>query len=396
MFKLILLCDYTREPERRLLKGLSDYANQNGGWIYFQIPGTIWKDASRKMEVVKRARDIRADAIFGRWEGVNREISDPLGIPVVLRTVGLEYDDYPMLSGDYREIGHIAASFFLRQHYENYAFLGFRSLIWSEKRLEGFREMLSRETVSFHSFMTDNNYSNEKEAKEWLVNLPKPIALFAANDLLASRAAEWCQETGISVPEELSILGADNDEFLCNIACPKLSSINLDFERQGYELGETLFRMRNENQNSLVRINVHPLNIVERESTFRHRIQDAYIKKIVDFIDLHYDTPITIEEIVRDIPLSRRAIEIRFKRSMAPDTILSYLTRLRVKSMCNYLCTSDMTINMAAEKAGFTDVINVGRTFKKYTGMSPAKYRNKYKESFSGSPDYSDSGNEEN
>jgi len=380
VFKLILLCDYTREPERRLLRGLTDYANQQGGWSYFQIPVAIYKDANRKMEVVERAREIKADAIFGRWEGVNKSIADSLGIPVVLRAGSKDYKDFPMLSGEYKEIGQIAANFFLRQHYDHFAFLGYRNLLWSKGRFDGYREKLLGHGVSFDSLEVNLSNPDEKKAIAWMKKLPKPVALFAVNDVLASRAAEWCQESGIRVPEDLALLGVDNDEFLCNIACPKISSINLRFEKQGFELGAALYKMRCEGKTSPLRIMVTPEKIVERESTLKHNIKDPYIKRIVDFIDKHFNTPITLEDIVRNIPLSRRAIEIRFKKEMAPETILSYLYRLRVKEMCNLLTFSDLPVGVIAEKSGFTDIENVGRTFKRYTGLSPIRFRKKKRE----------------
>ena len=381
MFKLILLCDYAREPERRLLRGLSDYAAEMGGWTYFRIPGTIYKNPERRKEVAEKARAVKADAIFGRWDGVDRALSDPLGIPVVLRTVHTPYPDYPMLSGDYVEIGRMAASFFLRQHYENYAFLGYEGLIWSDERLDGFREILAGKDFSPAVIKTNLSNPDEEAVAAGLKRLPKPVALFAANDVLAEMAAELCQEAEIKVPEELAILGADNDEFLCNITCPGISSIHLDFEQQGYELGKALYRMRQEGTMPNIRIKVHPVEIIERGSTLRHRIDDPHIRRIVEFIEANYASPITMEDIVRDTPLSRRAIEIRFKKEMAPDTILSYLFRLRIQLMCNYLSKTDMPVSIAAEKAGFNDVLNVGRTFKRYTGMSPAQWRRKKKAS---------------
>ena len=375
MFKLVLCCDYTREPERRLLRGLSDFAATEGGWSFFRIPPDVYKNAGRRMEVAERARTIGADAIFGRWDGVDRALSDPLGIPVVLRTVHTDYPDYPMLSGEYREIGRMAARFYVKQHYDHYAFFGYEGLIWSDERLEGFEQVLSDKNLTPFRFKTNINNPDEEAIKNWLRRLPKPVALFATNDVLASMAGQLCLETGIRIPDEVAILGADNDTFLCNITTPAISSIHLDFEKQGYELGEALSRMRKEGIMPPIRIKVHPTGIEERGSTLRHNIKDPYIRRIVDFIDTHFDTPISMEDIVRDIPLSRRSIEIRFKKEMAPETILTYLNGLRIKLMCKYLATTDLPVTLAAEKAGFTDVFNVGRSFKRYTGTSPEQYR---------------------
>lgn len=396
MFKLILLCDYTREPERRLLRGLSDYANSKGGWSYFQIPPSIFNDPARSMEIVERARAINADAIFGRWTGVNKKMIDQLRIPVVLRSGSVDYPFLPMLSGDYTEIGRMAAEYFYKHHYYNYAFLGYSNLIWSVERQVGFEDFLEKKNMKVHSFATDITSSGHNtRVKQWLQGLPKPVALFAANDVLANAVAEICQEAGIDVPREIALLGADNDDFLCNIACPTISSINLDFERQGRELGAAIYKMRQEDSITPVRIILHPIGVRERASTVRYNIQDPYVRKILDYIDVNYTSPIAIKDIIRDIPLSRRSLEMRFKKEMGPETILSYLFGLRVKDMRHYLSSTDMPVSLAAEKSGFTDVFNVGRTFKRFTGMSPAQYRKKSRQDASSTAHNSNPGNKE-
>ena len=396
MFKLLLLCDYTREPERRLLRGLSDFANNHGGWSFYQIPKSVYNDPARSSEIVEKAKLIGADAIFGRWNGVNKSITDSLSIPVVLRAGAIDYPNYPMLSGDYERIGEMAAEFFYKQHYLNYAFYGYTGLTWSNLRQHGFEEFLSKKNMTVHNLTTDISKPDEEELKQWLMGLPKPIALLCTNDVLAARVAEICQEKGIRIPEELSLLGIDNDEFLCNIAYPSISSIHLDFERQGYELGAAIFNMHNNRHISPIRIAVHPIGIIERNSTLRHNIQDPYIRQIVDNIDANYDTPVSLKDIVKDIPLSRRAIELRFKKEMAPETILSYLYRQRVRKMCHLLSTTDMPVSIAAEKSGFSDVFNVGRTFKHFTGVSPAQYRKNNKTSLSRTPDNNHPGDKKN
>lgn len=375
MFKLVLLCDYSREPERRLLRGLSDFANTQGGWNYFQLSGNLYKNPDQCLEVAKRIQDLKADAVFGRWDGVDRSLANSLGIPVILRTLDRDYPDFPMLSGNYREIGQMAARFFLQQHYEHFAIFGYRNLIWSAERSDGFKSVLEGKEMDLYTLETDLGSPDENEIKDWLQSLPEMTGLFAVNDVLALKVAELCLETGIDIPGKLALLGVDNDEFLCNIASPKISSIHLDFERQGYELGEAIWRMHREGESRPVRIKVHPVEIRERESTLRHNIQDPYIRRIVEHMDEAYTTNLSVEDFIRDIPLSRRAIEMRFKKEMAPETLLSYLLRLRVNRMCKLLETTDLPVNIAAEKAGFDDTLNVGRTFKKYTGLSPVAWR---------------------
>ena len=394
MFRLMLLCDYTREPERRLLKGLSDFAATTGGWAYFQIPPQIYTHPERRYEISAKARELGADAIFGRWAGVDGEIARELGIPIVLRTGSTDYPDFPMLGGEYHDIGRLAADFFLSRHFIHYAFFGYKDLIWSTERAEGFCDRLREADFDAEVFETElGGDHDDTDIKAWLRSLPHPVALFAANDVLALHIAEICQELGILIPDELSLLGVDNDEFLCNIAYPPISSIHLNFEKQGYQLGQTLYEMRQQKRVWPARILVEPLHVQERKSTLRHNISDPYIRAIVDKIDRLYLTNISLAEITADIPLGRRSIELKFKQAMAPYTMLSYLTGLRIDHMCHLLRTTDLPVSLAAEKSGFDDPLNVGRTFKRYKGVSPVQYREQAK--FSGPPDYGDAGHKQ-
>ncbi len=393
MFKLLLLCDYTREPERRLLHGLSDFARTKGGWTFFTAPPAIYQGKSSDAEIIKRARMVRADAIFGRWEGVTADIIRSLGIPVIVRTVDKDIPALPMLSGEYSEIGRVGGRFFLKQHYNNCAFFGYTGLIWSSKRLRGFSEILHSGGVNVSTFTTSLHEPDDEALAEWLKSLPKPVGVMAGNDVLAMKIAEMSLELGIQIPEELALLGVDDDEFLCNIAFPSISSVRLDFEKQGWELGETIYKMSEEGRTWPARIKVEPRGITERNSTLRHNIQDPFIRRIVEQIDTSYDTPITLEEILRDIPLSRRAVEMRFKKEMEPETMLSYLTSLRVNKMRKLLETTQLPVSEIAERSGFDDVLNVGRVFKRYTGITPRDYRNS---ALAGAANYPDSSDEQN
>lgn len=376
MFKLMLLCDYSREPERRLLKGVSSFAASVGGWMYFRIDSALYLNPSRRREVIERAREIKADAIFGNWAGIDRETAETLGIPIVLRAGNDYFPGIPSLGGNYQEIGRTGAEFFLRRHYENYAFFGYSDRVWSRERWEGYSRRLAEADARAFHFETRENWDEAKDLKEWLSSLPKPVALFAANDVLASRIVEYCHELKFSIPEDVAILGVDNDEFQCNISYPSLSSVNLDYESQGYRLGQIIWEMHSRGKIWPVRISINPLDVVERETTPRHNISDPYVRRIVEKMDSEFNTGISLSEITADIPLSRRSIELRFKKEMHPYTMLSYLNKIRADHMARLLKEGDMPVYLAAEKAGFeASASAAGRIFKKYKGLSPAQYR---------------------
>ena len=180
---------------------------------------------------------------------------------------------------------------------------------------------------------------------------------------------------GIRIPDEISLLGVDNDEFMCNISSPTLSSIRLNFEKHGYEIAETLFQMVKQKKTWPARIAVEAIGVVERMSTKRKVISDPYIREIVDFISRNYTQDIDISKLTSFIPFSRRAIEMKFKKEMYPHTITSYIMKLRLEHFCHLLEHTSMPIKEAAEQSGFIESSNFSTIFRKHMGCTPSAYR---------------------
>lgn len=376
MIKILLLSDFSREPERRLLRGLVEYAREQGGCKLYPVTNFIQNDPEKAYIIIDRARALKVDAIFGRWPGIDIDGAKNLGIPVILRTIDKDYPDFPMLAGKYEEIGRMAADFFIRQGYSSYAYFGVKNFIWSDLRRDGFRGRLPKD-ASFSCYLTSHIEKEWNRIRKWLTSLPKQTALYVCNDMYARTVSEICQDSGISIPSDIALLGTDDDEFLCNISTPSISSLRLDFERQGRELGEAIFRMVRSGVITADRISICPMEITERESTLRHTVRDPIVKQILDKIGSDYPSIQNIGEIVSDIPLSKRAIEVRFRKEMAPDTIGTYLTKVRVKHMCTLLQTTSLPLISIGEKVGIMDPFYIGKVFRRVMGMTPSEYRKK-------------------
>lgn len=380
MIKILLLTDYSQESERRFLNGFVKYTDTQGGCIFYPMSHLISQTKDNSMEIIRMAKKFRVDAIIGLWHNINIEEAKKLDIPIFLRTYKKVYNEFPMLTGHYKEFGAYAANFFINQNFSNYAFIGMKDILWSISRYEGYSEQIFTMKKTRTAQYDVENFQNEIEAiGEWLSALPKPVAMLACNDFMARQVTEICQLQGIKIPEEISLLGVDNDEFMCNISSPTLSSIKLNFEKHGYDIAQALFKMIQEKRTWPARIPVEAIGVVERMSTNRKIISDPYIREIVDFINRNYTQEIDIKKLTSFIPLSRRAIEMKFKKEMYPHTITSYMMKLRLDYFCRLLENSDLAISVAADKAGFIDSSNFSTLFKKYKGMTPSEYRKKYK-----------------
>ena len=380
MIKILTVIDYSSQSERRLLQGLVSYADTHGGCILYPMSNIDVERSGHSRKIVSMARSLQVDAIYGVWYDIDVQAALSLGIPIFVRTNYKVYKEISMATGNYQRIGRIAADFFLHQHYDRYAFLGLKDIIWSEQRLEGFADRLGERDLSVATYKADDVSREWTQITAWLRARPKPVALFTCNDAMARHVTEICLSSGIRIPDELALLGVDDDEFLCNISYPSISSIRLDFEKQGWEIGRAIFEMVGRGQVWVERVPIEPVRIVERMSTRRQEIQDAYVKQIAAFFEDHYQEAFSLDEALATIPLSRRAIEIRFKKEMAPMTMLSYLETLRISQFRRLLRTTDLSIKEAAARSGFSDSTNVARLFRKYEGCTPSQYRNDHRE----------------
>ncbi len=379
MIKILTVIDYSSQSERRLLQGLVEYADAHGGCILYPMSSFDVESGGHSREIVRMARTLGVDAIYGVWYDIDVEEARSLGIPIFVRTNYKVYDELSMATGDYRKIGRIAADFFLRQHYEHYAFLGQKDILWSEQRLDGFAERLKERRLETAAYQAEDVNREWSDIQRWIRSLPKPTALFACNDAMARRVTEICLSNGTRIPDDLALLGVDDDEFLCNISYPSISSIRLDFEKQGREIGRAIFEMVGQGAVWVARVPIEPVRIVERMSTRKRQIADAYVRQIVTYFDDHYTQDFRLDDVLASIPLSRRAIEIRFKKEMAPMTMLSYLENLRLEHLARLLRTSDMPVKEAAAGCGLSDSTNVARLFRKHKGCTPSEYRNSFK-----------------
>lgn len=379
MIRVILLIDCASEYDRKLLRGMIKYSKENGPWLFYRMPSNLRWGTDREAWILDWARQWQADAIIGRWNDEKVELLSHLNIPIVLQNNRSRSETYSNLTGDYEGTGQLAASFFHKKLYTNYAFFGIKTVIWSEERGTGFRKEVERIGGRFFSLEVDPARESDmrEEVGAWLHSLPKPVALFCCDDAHALFITETCSLENIQIPSEISLLGVDNDELFCGISDPPISSIELDVERGGYMTCKLLHRMITEGVKEPFNVVINPIRIKQRQSTERHNITDPYVSKVVRFIDDNYSRDLSIDSILEVVPLSRRSVEMRFKKVMG-TTIYQYLISCRIELLAQLLTTTDRPLLDLAYEVGFKDGSNISRIFKKYKGCPPLEYRQKY------------------
>ena len=215
--------------------------------------------------------------------------------------------------------------------------------------------------------------TSEKLAK-WLMDLPKPIAIFASHDQYCLILSETCREYDIAVPEEIALLGVDNDELLCNRAYPPLSSVRTDVDLIGYETGKLLARMMKGEKPPTGEKLIAPLGIETRQSSDILAISDADVAAAVEFIKNHATRRITVRDVVSAAHVCRRVLERRFRRRLG-RSILDEIHRVRIERAQELLVNTNMPVPEVAKAAGFRDGYHLWSTFRRKRGTSPASFR---------------------
>lgn len=381
MIKILVLIDSSTEFSRRFLTGLIRYANEHGPWNFYRLPA-YYKTLYGEEGILERIKEWEIDAVIAQWEFEEIDFLHKTNIPVFLQSYKEEAGYFSKISGDYIGSGVMAARFFSKRRFKNFAFYGNKNFFWSKTRAEGFRREVERIGGNYFYFeselLNDGQWSrNHIELDDWLVSLPKPVAMLTCDDNFALQVSEICKINEINIPDELSLLGVDNDELICNLSYPSISSIVTDDERGGYNTGEMLHRLIINKKNSPFNIVIDPLRIELRQSTEKFNVSDEHILNVINYIDENISSNISIDDLTKLVPLSRRSLEMKFKNTM-DNSIYQYILDSKMEQIADLLITTDRNLLDLALSMGFNDVRNVYRIFKKHTGYSPLEYRKKF------------------
>ena len=382
MIKILLLTDFSSGYGRSLLEGVVRYAREAGPWVFYRMP-LYYRELHGDEGVVRWAEEWGADAIIAQLTDVDLNVLNRLDIPIIVQNYKERCHGLSNLTGDYYGTGVMAAEFFIRKGYKAFAYYGFTDTVWMRERGEGFRDAVSEKGYPVYTFddgrqLSDGQWNFDAErVSRWLLDLPKPIALFACDDYYALQITEVCKMYNIDIPGDIAVLGVDNDNLLCNISDPALSSIELDVENGGYEVGKLLHQFIEKKITAPADVIIKPVRIVSRGSTERFAVSGKHIGQVLAYMDENYCNPLSVDDLIRIIPYSRRVLEKKFK-SETGMSVYQYIQQQRIEKFAALLITTDLPLTEAAAGAGFPDYKNVSRIFVKMKEMTPLQYRKRF------------------
>lgn len=382
MVRLLFITDFTESFAYALLRGIIRYSNQTDEqWVVCRMP-PAYKKAMGLKGVIKWAKKWGADAVIGQFEA-----SDPVelfrrnGIVAFAQDYKTKFNNIPNITGDYIGTGRMAAELYLHKGFRNFAFFGYKNVCWSDERCAGFRQRLEEAGLGGNFYLYDKQeidnlwYYEAAPLEKWLRSLPKPVAVMACDDNQGNALIEACNSAGVKIPSEVSVIGVDNDEVVCTLSNPTLSSISVDIEQGGFETARMTVRMLQDPFYKGSDITLRPKRIVHRVSTSAYATTDKEVLTALQFIRQNLGKKISVEDVLKQVPLSRRILEVRFKKVIG-NSIYQYISQQRISRFGELLLETNDSIQEIAYKLGEDDAKAICRRFKELKGCTPSEWRN--------------------
>jgi LacI family transcriptional regulator len=376
-----LIVDAADPYDRKIISGVGAYAKEVGNWsLYVETD---------PLEKLPDLRKWQGQGIIANFD--DRKVASTvrgLDIPVV--GVGGGYGWYdpatgiPYFASDNEKIARLAAEHLLDRGFRRLAYYGYpRTRIngWSEDRGRAFKQRAAEAGIecSVHA-------SRQETARKWrelqrgliawLRSLKTPVGLMGCNDAGARHVLEACRTIGARVPDDVALIGVDNDETICDLTSPPLSSVEQGARRMGYEAAALLDRLMSRRKISQLRYVVEPEGVVVRRSTDTLAIEDPDLALTVRFIRDRACEGITVYDVVRQLAVSRSTLENRFKAVMG-RTVHAEIDRVRLERAKELIAGTVLPLKQVAVQSGFNYVQYMTKLFRLRLGQTPAEYRNR-------------------
>jgi LacI family transcriptional regulator len=378
--RVALLVETSNAYARDILYGIRGYQREQGAWsIYLSEHG-------RGDIIPPWLRRWNGDGIIARVE--NESIAAALlatKLPTVDVSFGLERSPFPRVATDSNVATRLAAEHLCDRGFKHFAYCGDARYHWSNMRRRHFAEHLRKAGFTCDVFPDPNIEAAENswektigQMTRWVRHLPRPVGILACYDIRGQQVLEACRRLSVQVPDEVAVIGVHNDELLCDLCDPPLSSVIPNARRAGYEAARLLTRMMNGEKVSPQAILLEPVGVATRQSTDVVALDDPKLSQAVRFIREHACGKLTVDDVLRAVPMSRTAFERRFKEALR-CTPHEHILRVRLNHVKNLLTTTDLTLSAIAERSGFEHSEYMSFAFKRNTGISPGAFRTKNK-----------------
>lgn len=373
MKKIVLLVETSREFGRQLICGIARYARINGPWSFY-------REQTGLKSSIPRLTEWEPDGIIMRDSMIKKELID-LNLP----TISVMHDSsrpgyLPVVITDAAAISKMASEHLVDKGLKNFAFCGFDNYLWSNERKKYFKSFLEEQGSKIYVYgqlskkKVKNWESEQAQVRDWVKSLPKPVGIMACNDDRGQHILEVCKLLDLKVPEEVAVIGVDNDPMICELGDPPLTSVALNVEPAGYATAQLLSQLMSGTKMKGQQILVTATHVVQRQSTDLLAVDDSEVAAAINYIKQNAKRKILVNDVVKETKLARRSLEIRFRKALH-RSINSEIRRIRVDWIIRLLIETDLPISEITALFDFTDIEHISRYFKAETGMGLKEFR---------------------
>jgi len=371
-----------RAAMRKVVSGVMAFAHQRGNWNVF-LPESRSSSSLESM-------------LVGRWDGVIVGFDDPNGpdllrLSVPLVGVGGGYGWFrpdmsiPYVGTDNTAVAKLAASHLLERGFVHFAYCGYSPTPvngCSKRREEAFQEAIvaAGYSCAIHNVPDTASDTWERlcgELAQWLTGLPRPLGLMTCNDSRALQILEACRMAGLRVPEDIAVVGVDNEEAVCPFTDPPLTSVDQGAQQTGYEAALLLDQWMDGEPVAPGKRLVSPVGIVARGSTEILAVGDDDVAGALRYIREHACERIGLDDVSRAISSTNATLRRRFKAVLG-RTVHEEIQRVRIERAKQLLVSTDRTFREIARLSGFCSVQHMSTRIRQATGQTPREYRQRY------------------
>jgi LacI family transcriptional regulator len=362
-----LYADVVHAYSRGILRGIADYSKIHGGWDFSFHPridpdftDTFATEHIRGVIIQIKTVEQSAKLLTSGVPAVN--VANILVPPPPLPSVGV----------DNVATGRMAAAYFLERGFANFACCGISSTRFTQERRQSFTDELRN--AGYDCAFLDCSESAAATRGRQLLALPQPLAIFCANDSCARQMIREATALGLAVPDQVAVLGVDNDEIDCELAGVPLSSIRLNTEQIGFEAAALLATLIQGKSPPDVPLRIPPIEVITRRSTDVLALADAEVAAAVRFIRDRGGREINVENLLAQTRLSRRSLEMRFRKALGRSPYQE-IRRVQIERAKLLLTRTDRPMREIADACGFRETRQLSVAFHERIGLTPRQYR---------------------
>lgn len=314
------------------------------------------------------------------------------GIPAVDVSAELKPSSVPRLVTDDAMVGRMAADYFIDRGFKRLVYYGLSQHYSSDVRQEGFCQQASKHGIAARCFQKESAEAEDRAgifpgtAARWLKDLPKPTAIFAADDHIGAYLAEACQHLKIRIPEDVALLGVDNDDLYGQLRMPHLSSILQNTQEIGLRAMEMLYRLMHGKKVKASTVLIPPVRVITRLSSDIFGVEDQMVREALGLIQQRLRNGLSVKWLADHLAISRPTMDRRFLAALNRTPAME-IQRIQMETARRLILDSDMPIAQIAQEAGYSSPRQFSTSFHKYFKLTPRDMRKTYRYAATGSPD---------